>query len=271
MHKILILGSTGMLGQAMVRTAMSNNFKFYTACRGGSCSFELDVLDFHNSEEDFIDFIKKNKISYVINCIGVLVQESSLKLREAIEINGLFPMRLASICSINKVNLIHISTDCVYSGFSAPIKRNQIPDPKDSYGISKYIGEFSKDLCMVLRTSIIGEDNSHKPQGLLNWVLSNNNTTLKGYTNAYWSGVTTDYLSYLVLEKIIKNSNYKIGRYNVATSCISKYELIQGIVDIYGLQISVERHELNSTIDKCLISDFDGLKDIFAQLRKEFI
>jgi len=260
-----------MLGQAMVRTAISNKFEFFTACRNDECSFKLDVLNFHDLEQDFIDFIVSNKIEYVVNCIGVLVDESSKNFRNSIEINGLFPINLAAICSSVNVKLIHISTDCVYSGSSAPIEHSQTPDPKDPYGVSKYIGEFSKDSCMVIRTSIIGEDMSPKPQGLLNWVLSNNNASIHGFTNARWSGVTTDYLAYFLLEKIIRGTKYRNGQYNLATNCISKFDLIQRIIDIYDLQISLKRHELKSPLNKCLLSDFENIPNIHVQLSKEFV
>ena len=271
MHKILVLGSTGMLGQALVKHAITNNFNLYTASRTDISSFQLDVLDFEKREKSFIDFLKQNQIEYVINAIGVLVQESSTNFRNAIEINGYFPIRLANICDSINCKLVHISTDCVYSGSSGPIKRLQIPDPKDAYGVSKYIGEFSQQNCMVIRTSIIGEDNSVKPQGLLNWVLSNNHSIISGYTNAYWSGVTTDYLAYFIFTKVIIESKYRKGLFNLATNCISKYELIQSIIDSYKLKITLNHHKLENPIDKCLISDFGNIPEIHKQLKNIFV
>jgi len=270
MYNVLILGSTGMLGQALIEAGKDYDIRLFTGCRDGSCNFFVDALNTEDSLSRLSDFIEQNEIDVIINAIGMLVEDSRLSLKHAIQVNGFFPLELGKLCRAFGVELIHVSTDCVYSGSSGPITREQIPDPKDEYGVSKYIGEFVSDIAMVLRTSIIGLDNSKNPQGLLNWVLSQENGKIKGYINAYWSGLTTKYLANFIYKNIILSRNYKTGLHNVATSCISKFELIKKIVYHGGLDIDVEGIKLDNEIDKCLISDFKDISDIDSQIRQIF-
>lgn len=270
MQNILVLGSTGMLGQALVRVSKYYEFEVFTGCRNGSCNFYLNAINPADTLKRLLSFIEENEIEVIINSIGMLVEDSKLNFAEAVQVNGFFPYELGQFCDSHNVKLIHISTDCVYSGASGPITRNQIPDPKDEYGVSKYIGEFVAKFAMVLRTSIIGIDNSSNPQGLLNWVLSQNGGSVNGYTNAYWSGLTTDYLAHFIFDNIIISDKFNKGLYNVSTNCVSKFELINKIVKYAGLSIDVKEFKLNDEIDKCLISDYKDIVDIDAQLKQIF-
>lgn len=248
--KILILGITGMLGhKAFTIFRQNQSFETFGTARKISdinkyfpntknIFSSVDALN-PNSIFDLIDEINPD---IILNCIGIIKQ-----LKEAkdpilsIEINSLFPHKLAKHIKNSKARLIHISTDCVFSGDKGSYNENNDSDAKDLYGKSKYLGELKNyDNCITLRTSIIGPELKGK-LSLLEWFLAQN-TSVKGYVNAIYSGLTTFELINIIENYVIKKST-KNGLYHISSNTISKFDLLKIIANVYNKKTVIEPFE----------------------------
>ncbi len=152
--------------------------------------------------------------------------------------NALFPHRVALACEAAGARMIHISTDCVFSGNKGGYTEADTPDPDDLYGRSKLLGEVTGQGCLTLRTSMIGREFTRQ-SGLLEWILSNGNGRVRGYTNAIFSGFTTRALGG-ALARILEDRPDLTGLYHVASEPISKYTLLNKIVAAFELRTVVE-------------------------------
>lgn len=197
----------------------------------------------------------------VINCAGVIPQseiQRDLSTRLYFTINSIFPIVLSTICSNNKCNMIHITTDCVYSGKDGMYDENSIPDEISDYGLSKSLGDLSG--CTVIRTSIIGEEVNNK-RSLLEWVKSNKDGKINGYTNHYWNGVTCLQLAKIV-NYIISNDIFWTGvRHIYSPRSVNKYELLCMINTTYELNIEINKFETDK-VDKTITSIHEPLFNI---------
>lgn len=215
--------------------------------------------------------IKKNDI--VINCSGVIpqsVSQTDNNIKRYYKINSLFPVMLSNICNQVNVKMIHITTDCVFSGKDGNYDENSIHDETNIYGSSKSLGELCNTT--IIRTSIIGEELNNK-RSLLEWVKSNSGKTINGYINHLWNGVTCLQLCNIIY-KIIKNNNYWIGvRHIYSPRLVSKYELNMIINKIYDLKININRFETVKKVDKTITSIYNtnssfNIPDIKEQIIK---
>lgn len=186
----------------------------------------------------------------VVNCIGVVKQSSiAHDAIQTIETNALFPHRLARVCSDHGAKLIHISTDCVFSGRRGNYAETDVPDAEDLYGRSKCLGE-PGDGVLTLRTSIIGRE-LNTSNGLVEWFLSQRGGRVDGYTDAIFSGVTTTTLSELIVS-LIQTESDLVGTYHVAGDPISKYELLGLLNSAYGARVTIDAHadvRVNRSLD----------------------
>ncbi|WP_146502563.1 dTDP-4-dehydrorhamnose reductase family protein [Rubinisphaera italica] len=261
--KILIIGSTGMLGHALVRKW---HRKYDLAVTTRLCKEEaLQLLNVPEDNVEIYDYIDVNEIDRieeivsqvlpknVINCVGIVKQDDlSSKAIPSIRINSLFPHLLYSICEKYNSRLIQISTDCVFSGSKKrPYAELDIPDPIDLYGRSKLLGEI-QERGLTLRTSIIGKELIHK-RGLLEWFFLQEGQTVKGYKNALFSGFTTTEFAN-VLSLIIDKYYDMNGVWHVSSNPISKYELLVLINRIFQLNVTVES-DAEYFCDRRLCSD----------------
>ena len=248
--RILVLGITGMLGHKAF-AILSENPKFETfgtlrktedfTNYFKGCNKVFSNIDALNPKSVF-DLIDQLKPDIILNCIGVIKQ-----LKEAkdpilsIEINSLFPHKLANHIKYSQTRLIHISTDCVFSGDKGNYKEEDNSDAKDLYGKSKYLGELKNyHNCITLRTSIIGPELKGK-LSLLEWFLAQEKP-VKGFTNAIYSGFTTLELVNIIENYVIKNP-MKNGLYQISSNPISKYELLKIVSKIYKKEIVIDRFE----------------------------
>ena len=150
--------------------------------------------------------IDKTKPDVVINCIGIVKQlPAAQDPLQSIAINALFPHQLAKICRQKNIRLIHMSTDCVFSGQKGYYTEEDPSDAEDLYGKTKFLGEVDYPGCLTIRTSIIGRelDTTH---GLIEWFLSQEGKTVSGYKKAIFSGLTTIALSEIIAQIIIRSS-----------------------------------------------------------------
>lgn len=160
----------------------------------------------------------------VINCIGVLNQFAEQKKELAVFLNSYFPHFLASVTSGTDTQIIHMSTDCVFSGKGGGYKEDDLRDGETFYDRSKALGELEDNKNITLRNSIVGPDINKEGIGLLNWFMQQSGT-INGYTKAMWTGLTTLQLA-KAMEAAAKEKAH--GLYNmVYKESISKYELLK--------------------------------------------
>jgi dTDP-4-dehydrorhamnose reductase len=216
--RVFIFGANGMLGRYLVRY-LSSDFQVIPITRK-----EIDL------GKDFSLISKKYQFEnddVIINAAGVIKQRN-YSLEELIRVNSLFPQFLSTL----NCNVIHITTDCVFSGVTGSYTEDSLHDCLDDYGKSKSLGE-NPDLT-IIRTSIIGEELQNK-KSLIEWVKTNRNTTIKGYLNHFWNGVTCLELAKHIVE-IIKTGLYWKGvRHYFSPDTVSKYQLVSYINEIYEL------------------------------------
>jgi dTDP-4-dehydrorhamnose reductase len=239
MTKVLVLGGTGMLGSKVYET-LSERFETIGTSRCFSKEFiPMDARDSRRVK----DIISSVNADVVVNCIGVLKDETDPIT--SITVNALFPHLVAKYCR----RLIHISTDCVFSGKVGHYSESSIPDPQDLYGRTKLLGEVQQENCLTLRTSFIGREG-----GLLKWFLDNDGGKVQGYTKTLFSGLTTLALARLIGD-LIEDLPDMYGLFHVSGWPISKYDLLVKIRDAMQLGIEVEPYE-NFYCDRSLNSAF---------------
>lgn len=235
--KVLILGATGMLGHKLVQNLPGSGVEVWAGVRGPAERFAsygilprgktLGDLD-ATRPESIRSAIEELQPDAVINAVGVVKQKAEARHAAlTIEINALFPHRLYSICRDNGARLVHISTDCVFSGAKGGYAEDDLTDARDLYGLSKTLGEVVGDGAVTLRTSIIGRELSGS-HGLLEWFLANAGGRVKGFTNAYFSGLTTGALAEAIGERVLPDKELE-GIFHVASERISKYRLLTRI------------------------------------------
>lgn len=196
----------------------------------------------HVSAEDFDSVaraIAEFKPDVAVNCIGIVKQAEAAKdPLVSIEVNSLFPHRLAQLCSREGIRLIHISTDCVFSGRQGNYKESDLFDAEDLYGRTKFLGEVDCRGCMTIRTSMIGRE-LETSNGLIEWFLSQEGKTVSGYERAIFSGFTTNALAEIIARIITDYPNMH-GVWHVASEPISKFNLLMMVKQVYGLNVQIE-------------------------------
>lgn len=196
-------------------------------------------------EADNYDGLKKlifeKSPDVVINCIGIIKQlPMANDPLVAIGINALFPHRLAQLCGEQGCRLIHISTDCVFSGQKGNYSENDPSDAADLYGKTKYLGEVRYPHSITLRTSIIGHELKGK-YGLVEWFMAQNQK-IRGYRKAIFSGFPTIELARIISDYVIPNDELN-GIYHVSSEPISKFDLLNIIAKKYKKNIEIEPYD----------------------------
>lgn len=204
----------------------------------------------------------------VINCIGVIKQRKDVGDIDFIDINTIFPRILADLCEDYGVHMIHPSTDCVFSGLRGQYSEDDPHDALDVYGKTKSLGEPPN--ATVIRTSIIGEELKGK-LSLIEWVKSNKNKTVNGYTNHTWSGIGCLEFAKLC-EKIINENMFWMGAKHVFTQePITKNNLVELISEIYNLNVKVTPVEVPVKCDRSLITVRKDIIITIPDLRTQII
>jgi len=244
------MGGSGMLGHRMFQV-LSRSFETFATVRAGAgehlnpqgfySRFSIEQLQFGVNAREFETVegcLDRVRPQVVVNCIGMIKQRSEGNSpATAIELNSLFPHRLADACGQRDIWLIHIGTDCVFSGTRGSYTETDPPDATDLYGRSKALGEPFRSGCLTLRTSIIGRE-LQRTTGLLEWFLSNRNGSVRGFSNVVWSGVTTLALSEIVGSLIALHPRSE-GLFHVASEPVSKHDLLGRINRALDLGIGV--------------------------------
>jgi dTDP-4-dehydrorhamnose reductase len=173
-----------------------------------------------------------------VNCIGVVKQSAEAADRAGlVRANSLFPHELAAACATRSLRLIHVSTDCVFSGRRGGYVEEDLPDPIDAYGRSKLAGEVSGPGVVTLRTSMIGRELGRR-QGLLEWIFAQDGGAVRGYERAIFSGPTVAELA-RAIALVIDDPDVE-GLFHVGAAPISKLELLEAIREAFSLDIEIE-------------------------------
>ena len=180
-----------MLGHQVLRRLEKQNelevFDIVYRTRRRTESIICDVTNFECIREE----IKRIKPQVIVNCVGILVGGSHKSKINAIVVNSLLPHQLQSICDEMDAKLIHISTDCVFSGITGSYTESSLRDADDIYGRTKALGEIISQQHLTIRTSIVGPELKNNGEGLLHWFLTSVDNELYGFSRVFWGGVTT--------------------------------------------------------------------------------
>jgi dTDP-4-dehydrorhamnose reductase len=223
--KVLILGSTGLIGHQVHNYLKGiGGYELHNIAYRNKLQENTILIDARN-ENNLIEQIARIKPKYIVNCIGVLISGSNNDPENAVFLNAYLPHRLARLADKIDAKLIHISTDCIFSGNKKePYIETDEKDGRDVYAKSKGLGEIVNNNHLTLRTSVVGPELKTDGEELFHWFM-NQKGEISGFTKSIWSGVTT-----IELAKAVKWSidNEITGLYHVTNNTsISKYELLK--------------------------------------------
>lgn len=235
-----------MLGSSALRVfAESGEYELFASIRSNSSKSLFSAsLQKHlvvgsdiESPDALIQLFQTVRPQVVINCIGLIKQLSHANdALSAIPVNALLPHRIARLCGLAGARLVHISTDCVFSGTKGNYHESDLPDAQDLYGRSKLLGEVDYPHAITLRTSIIGHELAGA-NGLVEWFLKQQGAC-KGYRKAIFSGLPTVELARVIRDLVLPRADLR-GLYHVASSPINKYELLTMVASAYGKKIDI--------------------------------
>lgn len=258
--RVLILGGSGLLGHKLCQI-LRDRFEVYATVRRDAPYYArfglLDPARLMGEMDlrhigDVLAVFGWSHPDVVINTVGIVKQrEKSTDPLQMLEINSLLPHRLALACRAQGARLIHISTDCVFSGKDGNYCEEAISDASDLYGKTKYLGEVQGEKTLSLRTSFIGRELETR-HGLMEWFLAQKGKRCCGFSRAIFSGLTTIALAEVVANLLEKQPGL-CGLYHVSGDPISKYDLLCLINEIYGLGVGVDK-DTNFVCDRSLDS-----------------
>jgi len=259
--RVLVLGASGMLGSAVLRVMAEDRQLEVVASVRSHVAKQLLAPDLASriivagdleNHDVMVRLFSETRPQLVVNCIGLVKQlaEADDPLL-AIPINALLPHRLARLCGIAGCRLVHVSTDCVFSGAKGAYTEDDFPDAQDLYGRSKLLGEVCYANAITLRTSVIGHElaSSH---GLIDWFLSRQGHCT-GYTRAIFSGLPTFVLARIIRDILLPRPELA-GVYHVAAAPIGKFDLLRLVADVYGKDIDIAP-DARLVIDRSLNAD----------------
>jgi dTDP-4-dehydrorhamnose reductase len=247
--KIILFGARGMMG----RYAWMILRKSCNVIPLGREDFDIREL---NALPVFLDTLNIRKSDVVINCAGILNKRMAERgIRETIIVNSLFPHLVSKYCNEHGAEMIHVSTDYVFSGKRGKYTESDEADAQDGYGITKFIGE--PERATIIRTSFIGEETGQK-RSLLEWVRSQQGI-IQGYADYRWNGVTCLTLAEIFREIVEKKIFWKGMRHIHSPRRVSKFQLLKYINDAYKLGLTVKPCDAGFC-DRSLSSNY---KDIF--------
>jgi dTDP-4-dehydrorhamnose reductase len=246
--KIAILGHNGMLGHVMEKV-------FKRELGASVYGYGRPALDVYprklNDMGSKLSSLLGMDTDYVINCIGAIKPTFNSAVDYSIPIytNAVFPHQLATWGELTKTKVIHVTTDCVFSGNRGQYTENDHHDALDVYGKSKSIGEPGN--AMVIRTSIFGPEYGGRKRSFLEWVKSQKDKTVNGFTNHYWNGLTTLELANGLLD-VVTSDVWAQGVFHVFSEDVSKYDMVMQISEAYNLNLDVVPLDTDVCVDRTL-------------------
>lgn len=267
--KVLVIGVSGMLGNAVFRVlsqdatydvwgTLRNNavLRHFPASTHARLIGGVDVLD----PDNLLATFGRIRPDVVINCVGLIKQLADAKdPLSALPINAMLPHRLARLCALAGARLIHVSTDCVFSGRKGGYLETDPSDAEDLYGKSKYIGEVhDQPHAITLRTSIIGHE-LNSSHALVDWFLSQQGP-VRGFSKAVFSGLPTVELARVMKDFVIPHPQLN-GLYHVAADPIAKFDLLHLVAAQYGKAIEIRPDDalvIDRSLDGSRFRDASG-------------
>lgn len=270
--KILVFGSSGMLGHKLIQE-LSPHADVYGTLRHEFGDFgRFGIIDQTKcipnvdaaNEAAVRKVIESVKPNIVLNAIGVVKQlPTSKDVITTLTINSIFPHRLAHLADEHGFRLITISTDCVFDGVKGNYSESDVPNAVDLYGKSKNLGEVDHGRSLTLRTSIIGRELSTS-HSLVDWFLSNEGGSVKGFRHAIYTGFPTVVLANIIKDLIFEHPDLK-GLYHVSSDSINKYELLGLLKKYYKANIDIEPSDevrIDRSLDSTRFRNETGFKPV---------
>jgi dTDP-4-dehydrorhamnose reductase len=254
--KVLILGADGMIGHKIAHS-LDENFELILTSRKVISSQSIGIKNGrivqHNLITHPLDSLLNNILpDIIINCAGITTRRGvEDEIRHTNLLNSELPHLLDSWVKLNSKKLIHFSTDCVFSGSRGNYKDNDIPDAEDLYGKSKAAGEVNTANTLTIRCSMIGRELFNFTE-LFEWLFKNKDKRIIGYSNVFYSGITTVRMG-KILNQILKENLNLSGIYNISSIPISKFELLDKLSKAFNLNVDIEQNT-NIKSNKVLIS-----------------
>lgn len=259
--RVLVLGGDGMLGHQLLDTLSSghdvavtlrhhlDHYRHLGRFHAGNAYGDVDVRQPSRVLEVLADF----RPDAVVNAVGIIKQRpEATRPLPSIEVNALFPHRLAAMAEGAGARIVHISTDCVFSGARGGYTEADVPDPVDLYGRTKLLGEVGDAPCLTLRTSLIGLELSSR-WGLVEWALGSSGT-IPGYRNVAYTGLTALELSRLI-DLLLRRHPGLCGTWHVASAPISKHDLLVTLLAKAGRDQPAVRPDDSVRCDRSLRAD----------------
>lgn len=263
--RLLIIGGGGMAGHVLRQyMELRTNWDIWTTVRGALTEvlfneipktsahrlmhkLSLDVRDTPALERILIEI----QPDVVINATGLLNDNAEDKLMESILVNSLLPHQLAQIGDRLHFRLIHISTDCVFSGKRGSYTESDIADGLTIYAKTKSLGEVADSPHLTIRTSIIGPELKTDGIGLFHWFMRQTGE-IQGYSQVFWNGVTTLELAKAIEWCVLQTVTGLV--HLAAPEKISKFELLKLLQTIFAKKDVTIRATDTLHSDKSLIS-----------------
>lgn len=259
-QRVLVLGAAGMLGNAVFRYFATKTGHETVGIVRSMRSARLlpaelqDRVAQGGDVEDLDALVRmfdRHRPTMVINCVGLVKQlDDSKNPLAAIPINSVLPHRLAQLCSLAGARLVHLSTDCVFSGDKGMYVEDDLPDACDVYGRTKLLGEVDYPHAITLRTSIVGHELA-TAHSLICWFLAQEGQT-RGFSRAIFSGFPTVEIARIIDQFVLPFPELH-GLYHLSASPIDKFGLLKLVADIYRKTISIEEDQ-RLVIDRSLDS-----------------
>jgi dTDP-4-dehydrorhamnose reductase len=247
--KIFILGASGMAGHIIHKYLKSKLIDFEIISISRNHALYKSDFNFNiNDLSSFQKLVLDKSPQVIINCIGILNKKADESLSNSILVNSFFPHFLEEITCQKETRIIHLSTDCVFSGFKGNYLENDFKDGTGFYSLTKSLGEIDNKKDLTIRTSIIGPDLNSDGIGLFNWY-SKQSGFIYGYKNAIWTGVTTLELAKFIETQIYSSISGIIHLVN--NNKISKFDLIHLFKDAFNSKLTICQNE-DYRVDKSL-------------------
>lgn len=246
MSRVIVFGANGMAGH-VISSRLKKSHNVTNIARKNS-DINIDVRNYTELNSFFHSI--QSECDYVINSIGMLVKDSENNPSDAIQVNAWFPHFLEERLRKRPTKLIHISTDCVFSGKCGSYKETDITDGEGMYAKTKSIGEIINNKDITVRTSIVGPEIKNGT-GLFHWFMNQTNC-INGYTNAFWGGVTTIELSKYIEWILSKDLTGLCHLTN--NNRISKYDLLMLFKRHTGKNININPVINHMSVDKSIIN-----------------
>ncbi len=245
MKRIAILGATGMLGHKVIQL-LREDYEVWGTVRkeapailGGTQMMKMSV--YPDQFSSAIKEIMAIKPDVVVNCIGIIKQLAEAnEYIPSIGINALWPHVLSKGCLEAGCRMVHISTDCVFSGNNGFYTEDCPTDPVDLYGKTKAMGEVKIAPCVTLRTSIVGRE-LRSSSGLFEWFISQRGGQVNGFSRAIYTGLTTLEMARVI--RMVIEKDVPPGLYHVSSDPIDKYSLLYMVNEAMSLGIQVDRDD----------------------------